>query len=126
DPENRSSIISTDDLARITADSARNEAARQQVLAVGGPEIIQRGDIPKIFSRIYQREPFVVNIPLPLFDGARGLLGAFNPDAERDLGTLRTLLANEFFCTSEQVAQVEAIYGLKLESLEQFLRRYSG
>ncbi len=126
DPKNRSSIVSTDDLAKMTADSATNEAAHRQVLAVGGPEVLERGEIPRIFGRIFQREPLVVNVPLPLFDGAREVLGWFNPDAERGLGTLRTLLANEFFCTSEQIAQLESIYGLKLETLADFLRRYLG
>lgn len=126
DPTNRSSIVSTDDLARIAAESAGNEAARQQTLAVGGPEILERRDIPKILGKIFQREPFVLNIPLPLWDGARELWGWFEPDAARRLGTLRTLLANEFYCTPEQVAQVESIYGFKMESLESFFRRYLG
>ncbi|MGI8502274.1 MAG: SDR family NAD(P)-dependent oxidoreductase, partial [Hassallia sp.] len=40
------------------------------------------------------------------------------------LGTFRTLLANEFFCTTEEIANLEAIYNFKLETLESFITRY--
>jgi hypothetical protein len=39
---------------------------------------------------------------------------------------LRTLLGNEFFCTPTEIATLEAVYNIKLESLESFLRRYLG
>ncbi|NMG10934.1 SDR family oxidoreductase [Brasilonema sp. UFV-L1] len=124
DPKNRTSIVSTDDLARIIVDSVTVEAARNQILSVGGPEILTREDIPKIFSRIFNREPLLINPPLLAVDALRGAFGFFNPQAQKALGTFRTILANEFFCTKEEIAQLEAMFNFQLETLESFLRRY--
>lgn len=123
-PENRTSIVSTDDLAAIAAASHRTEAAHRQALAVGGPDILQRQDIPKIFGNIFNREPIILNLPLLAVDGVRNLIGTFNPEAKESLGTFRTLLGNEFFCTLPEIQHLELIYDIKLESLESFLRRY--
>ncbi len=124
DPKNRSSIVSTDDLAKMIVDSVKISAAHNQILPVGGPEILQREDIPRIFSRIFNKEPVIINPPLFMIDGLRSALGFFNPQGQKNLGTFRTLLANEFFCTTEEIANLEAIFGFKLETLENFLRRY--
>jgi len=126
DPKNRTSIVSTDDLAQLAVDSVTVEAACNQIFPVGGPDVLKREDIPRIFGRIFNREPIVINPPLFLFDGVRKAFGFVNPQARKDLGTLRTLLANEFFCTADEIANLESIYKLKLESLESFLRRYIG
>lgn len=126
DPKSRTSIVSTDDLARIAIDSVNVEGARNQIFPVGGPDILQRQDIPRIFSRIFNQEPIVINPPLLVFDGVRGALGLLNPQASKALGTLRTLLDNEFFCTPQEVEHLESIFGMKMESLETFLRRYLG
>ena len=126
DAQNRSSIVSTDDLARIAIASVSTEAAKNQIFAVGGPDIIKREDIPRIFSRLFKREPIVVNPPLMVFDGVRSTIGLFNPQLQKSLGTLRTLLANEFFCTPEEIARLESTFNLKMESLESFLQRYLG
>jgi hypothetical protein len=93
-------------------------------LAVGGPEILQREDIPRIFGRIFNQEPTVINPPLFLFDGVRSAVGVFNSQAQKALGTFRTLLANEFFCTRDEISNLESIFNMKLEPLESFLRRY--
>lgn len=95
-----------------------------RILPVGGPEILWREDIPKIFSRIFNIEPVVINPPLLAVDGFRGVLSLFNPQGQKALGTFRTLLANEFFCPKEEIANLEGIFYLKLEKLENFLRRY--
>lgn len=124
DRKNRTSIVSTDDLARIVVDSVAVEGARNQILPVGGPEILLREDIPKIFGRIFNKEPVVINSPLFMIDGLRSALGLFNPQGQTALGTYRTLLANEFFCTKEEIANLEAIFNFQLETLESFLRRY--
>lgn len=124
DPQNRTSIISTDDLARIAVESSQREQAQGQVLAVGGPEILQRQDIPKTFGRIFRREPMVLNLPLLAVDGVRNVLGLFNPKAQEGLGTLRVLLGNEFYCSAAEIQRIESIYGITLETLEAFLRRY--
>ncbi len=124
DPQSRSSIISTDDLARMAAASATTPAALNQTLAVGGPEALQRQEIPQIFSRIFNREPIVINPPLMAIDGLRSLLGLVNPVAQTSLGTLRTLLANEFFCKPAELEILESTFGFQLETLEAFLRRY--
>lgn len=124
DPKNRTSTVSTDDLARIVVDSVTVEAAQNQILSVGGPEILTREDIPKIISRIFNREPLIINPPLLAVDGLRGALGFFNPQAQKALGTFRTLLANEFFCTREEIAKLETTFNFELETLESFLRRY--
>lgn len=126
DPKNRTSIVSTDDLAQIAVDSVRLEAANNQILPVGGPEIISRGEIAEIFSRVFNREPIVINPPLFLFDGLRNTLGLFNSDLQKSLGTLRVLLANEFFCSPEEVENLERIFEIKMESLESFIRRKMG
>lgn len=126
DPQNRSSIVSTDDLARIAVESCTNQNAHNQAFAVGGPEVLKREDIPHIFGRVFNREPLIINPPLLAFDGLRNALGLFNRDLTKSLGTLRTLLANEFYCTAEEVATLESIFGFQLETLEHFLRRYLG
>jgi uncharacterized protein YbjT (DUF2867 family) len=124
DRKNRTSIVSTDDLARIIVDSVTVEGARNQILPVGGPEILLREDIPRIFGRIFTKEPVIINSPLLVIDGLQGALGLFNPQVQKALGTYRTLLANEFFCTKDEIANLEAIYNFQLETLENFLRRY--
>lgn len=124
DPQNRSSIVSTDDLARIAIDSATVAAARNRIFAVGGPQVLQRGEIPTIFGRVFNREPLVLNPPLLAVDGVRTVLSVLNPPARKALGTFRTLLANEFFCTASEIETLEVTFGLQLETLEQFLRRY--
>jgi uncharacterized protein YbjT (DUF2867 family) len=126
DPKNRTSIVSTDDLAQLAVDSVTVEGARNQIFPVGGPDVLKREDIPRIFGRIFNREPIVINPPLFVFDGVRSAVGMVNPQARKGLGTLRTLLANEFFCTPDEIVNLESIYNLKLESLESFLRRYLG
>lgn len=123
-PASHSSIISTDDLAKIAVDSVGVRGARNQILSVGGPEILERGEIPKIFSRLLNREPFIINLPVLVLDGIRTATGLFNPKLQTGLGTLRTLLTNEFYCTPAEVQRVETLYNFKLESLESFLRRY--
>ena len=124
DPKSRTSIVSTDDLARIAVDSATVEGARNQVLPVGGPDILEREDIPKIFGRIFNQEPIIINPPLLVFDGVRSVLGLVNPKAQKALGTLRVLLDNEFFCSANEIERLESIFDMRMESLETFLRRY--
>jgi uncharacterized protein YbjT (DUF2867 family) len=126
DAKNRTSIVSTDDLAQIVVNSIRLEAARNKIFPVGGPQILNRGDIPRIFGQILNREPTIINLPLITFDAARSVLGLVNPSAQKSLGTLRTLLGNEFFCTPDEIANLEATFHLKMETLETFLRRYLG
>lgn len=126
DPLSRTSIVSTDDLARLAIESATTEGARNQILSVGGPEILKREDIPTIFGRIFNREPFLLNPPLLAVDGLRTAIGLFNPRLRTSLGTLRTLLANEFFTTPAETERLEATFNIKLETLETFLRRYLG
>jgi uncharacterized protein YbjT (DUF2867 family) len=124
DPKNRTSIVSTDDLAKMAVDSVAVPTARNQVLSVGGPEILSREDIPRIFGHIFNKEPIIINPPLFLIDGVRSALGFINPQGQNALGTFRTLLANEFFCKTEEIANLEAIFTIQLEPLESFLRRY--
>ncbi|TVR13391.1 MAG: SDR family oxidoreductase [Phormidium sp. GEM2.Bin31] len=124
DLKNRSSILSPDDLAEIAIQSPQQEAARNQIFAVGGPEILNREDIPKIFGQVFQKDPLVVNLPLTVLDGVRSAVGFLNPELQRSLGTLRILLANEFFCTSEEIHRLESVFDIQMESLESFLRRY--
>ena len=124
DRKNRTSIVSTDDLAKIVVDSVTVEGARNQILAVGGPEILLREDIPRIFGRIFNKQPVIINSPLFAVDGLQSALGLINPQIQKALGTYRTLLANEFFCTKDEIANLEAIFNFKLETLENFLRRY--
>lgn len=126
DPQNRSSIVSTDDLARIAVDASSIHSAQNKIFPVGGPEILKREDVPHIFGRVFNREPLILNPPLLAFDGLRTVLGVLNRDLTTSLGTLRTLLANEFFCTPEDVANLELTFGFQLETLEHFLRRYLG
>ncbi|MDJ1184769.1 SDR family oxidoreductase [Roseofilum casamattae] len=121
---NRTSVVSTDDLANIAIESVDLPEALNQILPVGGPELLTRNDIPQIFGRIFNREPIILNPPLSLFDGARSALGFVNPELQKSLGTLRVLLANEFLCTSEEVERIESLFDMKMESLETFLRRY--
>jgi len=124
DRKNRTSIVSTDDLARIAMESVTVAGAQNQIFSVGGPEILQRQDIPRILGRIFNQEPIIINPPLFLFDGVRTAVGLLNSQAQKALGTFRTLLANEFFCRPDEIAQLETIFNLKLETLESFLRRY--
>ncbi|MCF4966787.1 SDR family oxidoreductase [Nostoc sp. CMAA1605] len=124
DPKNRTSIVSTDDLARITVDSVSVPGALNQIFPVGGPEILYRGDIPQIFGRIFNKEPIIINSPLLAVDGLRAMLGLINPQAQQALGTFRTLLSNEFFCRKEEIANIEQTFSFSLETLESFIKRY--
>ncbi len=126
DPQNRTSIVSTDDLAQIAVDSVSVAGAQNQIFPVGGPDVLKREDIPRIFSHLFNQEPIIINPPLFLFDGIRSAVGLVNPQVRKTIGTFRTLLANEFFCTPDEIATLESVYDLKLESLETFLRRYVG
>ncbi len=126
DQQNRSSIVSTDDLAKIAIASTQIEAAKNQIFAVGGPDILKREDIPRIFARLFNREPIVINPPLQLFDGLRAGVGLINPQLNKSLGTLRTLLAHEFFCTNDEITRLESVFAVKMESLESFMNRYVG
>lgn len=126
DRQSRTSIVSTDDLAQIAVGSVSVEGARNQILPVGGPDVLQRQDIPQIFGRIFNTEPIIINPPLFVLDGFRSALGLVNPKASKALGTFCTLLDNEFFCTPQEVENLETIFGMKMESLESFLRRYLG
>ncbi|MCU0524130.1 MAG: SDR family oxidoreductase [Elainella sp. Prado103] len=126
DPQIRTSIVSTDDLAQMAAVAPITEAARNQTYAVGGPEVLNRADIPKIFGKIFNREPIVINPPLATVDAVRTVLGLVSPAASNAIGTFRTLLANEFFCTPAETEILETQFNLKLETLESFLRRYVG
>ena len=126
DQKNRSSLVSTDDLAKIAIASTTTEGAKNQIFAVGGPDIVRREEIPQIMSRIFNREPIIINPPLMVFDGLRTGIGLINPQLQKSLGTLRTLLANEFFCTTDEIARLESTFAMKMESLESFLRRYVG
>ncbi|MEO0948191.1 MAG: SDR family oxidoreductase [Cyanobacteria bacterium J06641_5] len=125
DTQHRTSIVSTDDLATIAIASATCEAARNQTLPVGGPDALKRADIPRLFGRLFKKDPFVVNIPLQIFDGVRGGLSLVDAELARDLGTLRALVADEFFCTPAEIETLQSTYGLQLESVEAFLRRYT-
>lgn len=124
DAKSRTSIVSTDDLAKIAIDAVNVEGARNQIFPVGGPDVLQREDIPRIFGRLFNREPLIINPPLLAFDGLRNALGLFNPELQKSLGTLRVLLANEFFCTPAELQNLESIFQISMESLESFLRRY--
>ncbi|MGG6296870.1 SDR family oxidoreductase [Leptolyngbya sp. AN02str] len=124
DPKARTSIVSTDDLARIAAIAPMVETARNQIFAVGGPEILERGDVPNIFQRIFNKEPILINPPVLAIDGIRNVLGFINPDLKASLGTFRTLLANEFYCTPAEIERLESTFGFKLETLESYVRRY--
>jgi len=123
-PKNRTSIVSTDDVAKIAIDSPMVPEARDRIFTVGGPAIISREDIPYILGAILKEEPTLIKSPLMVVDGLRGIAGFFNSQTEQSLGTFRVLLANEFFCTPQEIETVERIFNLKMESLESFLRRY--
>ena len=124
DSKNRSSIVSTDDLARIAIASITIPNAKNHIFSVGSAEIITRGDIPRIFADLFQREPIIINPPLFVLDGLRFGIGLINPQLQESLGTLRTLLANEFFCTPEEITVLESTFNIKMESLAEFLKRY--
>ena len=119
-------MLALDDLAEIVIKSVTLEGAKNQTFTVGGPDILKREDIPRIFARIFQQEPLIINIPLMLVDGLRSGLGLINPKLQKSLGTFRTLLANEFYCTPEEISRLQLIYGIEMESLESFLQRYLG
>ncbi|MGJ3246086.1 MAG: SDR family oxidoreductase [Elainellaceae cyanobacterium] len=124
DPKIRTSILSTDDLAKIAVEAPMVEGATDQIFAVGGPEILERRDIPQIFGRIFNREPIVINVPISVVDGARTVIGFFDADTQTALGTFRTLLSNEFYCTKDEINTLETTFDMKMETLEHFIRRY--
>lgn len=126
EPKNRTSIVSTEDLAKIAIAAVEIGKARNETFAVGGPDILKREDIPRIFSEIFNREPILINLPLSLVDGVRSVAGIVNPELQRSLGTFRTLLANEFFCTPDEIERLETTFDLKMESLRSYIQRYLG
>ena len=124
DPQNRTSIVSPDDVAKIAIDAVSTAGAKNQTFPVGGPESLKREEIAEILSRIFNRDPLIVPIPLALLDTVREGIGLFDPQTQKSLGTLRTLSANEFFCTEAEVNQLETTFNMKMESLESFITRY--
>lgn len=124
--KNRTSVVSTDDLAQIAVDSVMVEGARNQIIPVGGPKVLAREEVPQIFSRIFNKEPIILNPPIFLLDGVRTAIGFFNPELQKSLGTLQVLLDNEFFCSAEEIERLETLFDFQLESLENFVRRYLG
>ncbi|UFP94314.1 SDR family oxidoreductase [Gloeobacter morelensis] len=118
--ENRTSLVSTDDLSEIAIQAASLPEARNRTFAIGGPESLRRDEIPKIFEKLFNRAGQILQLPIEAFDAARTLIGLVNPVISRDLGTLRVLLANEYTCDPHEVQQV---FQIELESLHHFLRR---
>lgn len=118
--ENRTSIVSTDDLSEIAIHCVSLPEARNRTFAVGGPESLRRDEIPCIFEKVFNRAGQILHLPIEVFDAARSLIGLANPAIGRDLGTLRVLLANEYTCDPHEVQQV---FSIELESLHHFLRR---
>jgi len=51
--------------------------------------------------------------------------GTVEFSGSKALGTLRVLLANEFF-TRDEISDLESIFNLKLESLESFAALFGG
>jgi uncharacterized protein YbjT (DUF2867 family) len=119
-PENRTSIVSTDDLSEIAVRACTLADARNHTFAIGGPEALRRDEIPKIFEKIFNKKGQLLTIPLEVFDGIRGFLGLLNGSLSKDLSTLRVLVANEYTCDPQPI---ENIFGIELESLHHFLRR---
>mgnify|MGYP006269484741 CR=1 FL=1 len=126
DPKNRTSVVSPDDLAKIAIDSVKIDTARNKTFPVGGPEVLRREEIPEIFGRLFNREPLVVNVPLAFLDTVRTGIGFIDPETQKSLGTLRTISANEFFCTEAEINDLETTFNMKMESLESFMTRYLG
>jgi uncharacterized protein YbjT (DUF2867 family) len=124
DGQHRTSIVSTDDLAHMAALAADLPAAQRAVIAVGGPQILRRDQIPTLISQLLNRDLWVLPIPLGVLDGGRSVLGVISEDLRLSLGTFRTLLAHEFFCTTEETDRLQSIFGFPLETLEAYLRRY--
>ncbi len=121
---NRNSMVSPDDLAQIAATADHIPAAHNQIFAVGGPQILRRDQIPLIVGRVVERDPWILPLPLEIVDGGRLLLGSINPTLFESLATLRTLLAHEFYCTPEDTSLIQSVFGMHLETLESYLRRY--
>jgi len=119
-PDNRTSIVSTDDLSEIAVQATLVPEARNRTFAVGGPEALRRDEIPRIFEKLFNRTGQLFNLPLEVFDGMRALVGMVHPGIGHDLQTLRVLLANEHTCDPQPVQRV---FGVELESLHHFLRR---
>lgn len=118
--ENRTSIVSTDDLSKIAIDAVSIPDARNRTFAVGGPESLRRDEIPRIFEKLFDRAGQILQLPIEAFDVARTLVGLINPGIGSDLGTLRVLLANEYTCDPHEV---QSVFNIELESLHHFLRR---
>jgi len=52
------------------------------ILPVGGPEILQRLDIPHFFVA-FATKPIMINPPLFVFDGVRSAVGLLNSQAQK-------------------------------------------
>ncbi len=121
---NRSSIVSNDDLAKIAALAPTTPTAHRTIFAVGGPQILRRDQIPTLVGEILNKDPFILLVPLDVFDVGQWILSTVNPELGESLKTLRTLLAHEYYCTSEQINYLQTTFGLTLEPLESYLRRH--
>ncbi len=122
DGRRRISIISNDDLAQLACLAPGLPTAQNQIFNVGGPQILRRDQIPTIVGRLLKRDLMTLTIPLELFDLSRWL--SPNAEFEQTLDTLRSLLAHEYFCSSDDIHQLQTTFGINLESLEQYLRRH--
>lgn len=70
--------------------------------------MLNHEDIPRIFGRIFNKDQIII-----IFDGIINAVGLVNHQAQKNFGTLRVLLANEFFCTAYEVARLEQILILR-------------
>lgn len=125
-PEHRLQLTSPDDLARVIVAASQMDIAHGQTFSLAHPTTLTRQDIPKQLGYFFNRQPFVVNIPMAAIDGARHFIGLISSDLQTEMGTLRTLLAYESLCPAADIEQVERLFNIQLESWEMFLNRYLG
>lgn len=84
--ENRHAFISVHDAARITASAVGHPFALDQVLEIGGPEILDWNDIAALWSRLLDRPIKVTVTPRSVFRLNQLLLKPFAKDAANIMG----------------------------------------
>lgn len=124
--ESRISPISPDDLALIAVRSLGNERVARRILRVGGPEELRWRDLPPIFSRVYARPARVLRIPPWLVNQTRVAVRPFLHGFSARLGLYAALNSHDFVASPAEVGLVEETCGVRLERLEEYLRRTMG
>ncbi|NUP98651.1 MAG: NAD(P)H-binding protein, partial [Armatimonadetes bacterium] len=121
--ESRVSPLSPADLALLASRAGRTEHARNETIAVGGPQVYSWRELGAVLERVEGERVRVWRLPRAILTALRWILGWIHPPAGDRLGYLEALYRQDFI---GDPGRVGAIFGVGLEDFESWLRRAGG